>query len=172
MNRLHFSIIIEAPRERVWETMLGDEGYRKWTDAFMPGSHFEGDWSGGSAMRFLAPGEKGDKGMVSRIRENRLHEFVSIEHLGLIKDGIEEPQGTAADWSGALENYTFRDKGGATEVLVDVDTIEEYREYLETAWPKALQSLKELTEKQGRLSEREKMRARILVSAGNRRTKK
>lgn len=173
MHTLHFSILINARREAVWETMLGDEGYPKWTEAFMPGSYFTGDWSKGSKMLFLGPGEKGEMGMVSRIKENRLHEFISIEHLGVVQDGKEVGSSEAEkDWSGALENYTFRDKDGATEVLVDVDTIEEYREYMETAWPKALQSLKELAEKKGRLSEREKMRARILVSAGKKRTKK
>ncbi len=173
MTRLHFSVLINATRERVWDAMLGDEGFRTWTGVFMPGSYFVGDWSKGSEMRFLAPGEKGEMGMISRIRENRLHEFVSIEHVGMIEDGREIiPSEAEKDWSGALENYTFRDKYGATEVLVDLDIIDEYRDMFEATWPKALQRLKELAEKKGRVSERDKMRSKILVTQGRRRIKK
>jgi uncharacterized protein YndB with AHSA1/START domain len=47
MEKLHFSIVIKAQREKVWEKILGEETYPLWTDVFMPGSHFEGDWKEG-----------------------------------------------------------------------------------------------------------------------------
>lgn len=149
MKKIHFSIDINAPKEKVWNTMLGEDSYRQWTDVFMEGSHFEGDWNKGSKIRFLASDENGKmQGMVSRIKENRKHEFLSIEHLGLIQDGKED---TSSDevkkWAGALENYTFKQDNGQTEVLVDVDTDEEYAEMFEGIWPGALQKLKILAEK-------------------------
>jgi hypothetical protein len=86
--------------------------------------------------------------MVSRIKENRRHEFISIEHLGIVQDGKEDTASEAVKgWAGALENYTFKGKGGATEVLVDMDINEEYKEMFENMWPMALQKLKELSEK-------------------------
>ena len=151
MSNMQFSIVIKAPVKRVWDTMLGLDTYRKWTEAFMPGSYYAGDWSKGSRMLFLAPGEKGEMGMVSRINENRLHEFISIEHLGVVQDGNEDFIGEEARiWAGAFENYIFRKVDGATEVLVDLvgpDVIARYREMFGTVWPKALQKLKELAEK-------------------------
>ena len=48
---------------------------------------------------------------------------------------------------GALENYTFKEKDGTTEVLIDMDLHEEYREMFNNMWPEALQKLKELAEK-------------------------
>jgi len=90
-------------------------------------------------------------GTVGRIKENRLHEFISIEHLGVVQDGNEDFIGDEARvWAGAFENYIFREVDGATEVLVDMagsDAIDRYREMFETAWPKALQRLRELAEK-------------------------
>ena len=147
MPKLHYSILIRAPKEKVWKTMLDDETYRKWTDVFSPGSHYIGDWSKGSKMLFLGPGEKGTMGMVSRIKENRPYEYISIEHLGLVQDGKEDTSSAAVkDWEGNHENYTFKEREGVTEVLVDLDTPEEFKEFFESSWPKALQKLKELAE--------------------------
>jgi hypothetical protein len=151
MQKQHFSIVIKAPKEKVWNTMLEDNTYRKWTEPFGPGSYYKGNWSKGSKILFLAPSEKGEMGMVSRIKENKPYEYISIEHLGMVKDGKED---TTSDevkiWAGALENYTFKQKDGVTEVLVDLETDEmnkEMFEMFEDMWPKALQKLKELAEK-------------------------
>lgn len=148
MDKLHFSIVINAPKEKVWSTMLNDNTYRKWTEAFGPGSYYKGDWNKGSKILFLAPGENGEMGMVSRIKDNRLYEYISIEHLGIVQDGKEDTSSEAVKaWAGALENYTFKEKDGATEVLVDMDSNEEYEEMFQDMWPKALQKLKMLAEK-------------------------
>jgi uncharacterized protein YndB with AHSA1/START domain len=151
MIKLHFSITINAQRAKVWSTMLDDVTYRVWTEAFNAGSHYVGDWSKGSNILFLGPdpntGSMG--GMVSRIAENRLHEFISIEHLGMVNDGKEDTTSDAVKgWAGAHENYAFKEKNGATEVLVDIDITEDLKEMFEGMWPKALQKLKDLAEKQ------------------------
>jgi len=142
-------MVIDAPKEKVWRTMLDDDTYRVWTEAFMPGSHYIGEWSKGSKILFLAPGEKGElSGMVSRIKENRPYEYISIEHIGVVQDGKEDTSSEAVkQWAGALENYTFKEKDGRTELRVDLDSAEEYQEMFQDIWPKALQKLKELAEK-------------------------
>jgi uncharacterized protein YndB with AHSA1/START domain len=150
MDKLHFSIMINAPKAKVWNTMLDDATYRVWTEAFTPGSHYVGNWNKGSKILFLGPDPKTGKmsGMVSRIKENRLHEFISIEHLGEVKDGKEDTSSDAVKaWAGAHENYTFNEKGGKTELLVNLDTVAEYKEMFQDMWPQALQKLKELAEK-------------------------
>lgn len=150
MEKLNFSITINAEKEKVWNTMLDEKAYRAWTEVFSPGSYYDGDWNEGSKILFLGPGETGKmSGMVSRINENRPYEFISIEHVGIVEDGKEDTSSEAArNWAGALENYTFKDIGGKTEVLVEMDSMDEYKEMFENTWPKALQKLKELTEKQ------------------------
>ncbi len=151
MQKLHFSIQINAPREKVWDTMLEDATYRQWTAAFNPGSYYIGSWEQGSEMRFLGPdpeGKEGEGGMFSRIKENRLHEFISIEHLGMIKGGvIDTTSDEVKKWTPAFENYTFGDKDGGTEILVDIDVADEYADMFNGMWPTALNVLKELSEK-------------------------
>lgn len=148
MQKLNFSIVINAAKEKVWKTMLEDKTYRHWTEAFSPGSHYVGSWEKGSKILFLGPNENGIMGgMVSRIAENKLYEFISIEHLGIINDGIEDTTSDAVKpWAGSLENYTFKDLNGKTELLVDMDINDEYKEMFEDMWSKALQKLKALAE--------------------------
>ncbi|HYC83197.1 MAG TPA: SRPBCC domain-containing protein [Candidatus Paceibacterota bacterium] len=149
MEKLRFSIFINAPREKVWETMLNEDTYREWTKVFDPGSHYEGSWDEGSKILFLGPSKDGmEQGMVSRIKENRLHEFISIEHLGIVKDGVEDTTSEAAKkWAPAYENYAFVEKDGGTELSVEIDMEEENKKMFEEMWPKALQILKEITER-------------------------
>ena len=145
MNKtLHFSVQIEAPRARVWETMLGAETYGDWTTAFCEGSHFEGSWDKGAQIRFLDPN---NSGMLAEIAENRRHEYVSIRLLGEINAGVED---TTSDkiraWAPAYENYTFRDHDGGTQLDISVDVSPEWESMIREAYPKALERLKDLCE--------------------------
>ena len=150
MEKLNFKIEINAPKEKVWNTMLEDATYRLWTTPFSEGSYYKGDWSKGSKIIFLGPNPETGKegGMVSRIAENKLYEYISIEHLGMINDGVEDTTSEEVKkWTPAFENYTFKEKNGKTDVLVDMDINEEYKEMFEGMWPTALKKLKELAEK-------------------------
>jgi len=149
MQKLNFSIVIDAPKEKVWHAMLDDRPYREWVSVFNPGSYYKGDWSRGSKMLFLGPdpetGQEG--GMVSRIAENRPYEYISIEHIGIIQNGIEDTTSEAArKLAPAFENYTFKEKDGATEVFVDMDAEDEYAEMFNKMWPEGLQRLKTIAE--------------------------
>ena len=152
MKKLQFSTTINAPKEKVWNAMLGNDSYPKWTDVFSPGSHYVGDWNTGSKILFLGPSETGGTGgMVSRIKESRLHEHVSIEILGFVENGIEDTTSEAAKgWAGSFENYTFKENNGTTDVLVELlgsdSAIGDISEMFGEIWPKALQKLKKLAE--------------------------
>lgn len=150
MQKLHFSIKINAPKEKVWHAMLDDEPYREWTAAFNEGSYYKGDWSQGSKILFLGPdprtGEEG--GMVSRIAENRYGEFISIEHLGIIKNGVEDTESEEAKkWAPAYENYTLKEVDGVTEVIVDVDSEDSMADEFSKMWPDGLARLKTIAER-------------------------
>jgi hypothetical protein len=145
MKTQHFSIIINAPKEKVWNTMLQDATYRKWTSAFAEGSYYKGSWEKGGKIQFL---EAAGNGMVATIAENKPYEFVSIKHLGFISGGVEDTESEQVKaWLPAFENYTFKEVDGKTNVTVDIDVTEEYEKMFEDTWPKALQQLKELSEK-------------------------
>ncbi len=149
MNKRQYKISINAPVEKVWHSMLDDAPYREWTTTFCKGSYFEGTWEKGSKMLFLGPDESGKMGgMISYVEENRPKEFVSVKHVGMVKNGVED---TTSDevkaWTPAYENYTFKPMGDTTEVVVDIDIAENYAEEFDKMWPAALQKLKEIAER-------------------------
>ncbi len=151
MQTLNFSIHINAPREKVWNTMLNQETYKQWTQPFNPaGSYYEGSWDQGAEIRFLGVSENGSGqgGMFSRIQENRKYEFVSIEHLGVIENGVVDTTSEKVkQWTPSFENYTFADHEGGTLLTVELGIPDEYKEMFEPMWPQSLQILKQLAEK-------------------------
>ena len=144
MKTLRYSITIQAPREAVWAAMLGPDTYRAWTAPFCEGSYYEGSWSAGERIRFLGPS---GEGMSSVIAESRPPEFVSIRHLGMIKDGIEDTTSDAATaWAPSFENYAFAEANGATEVTVELQMPPDFVAFMDETWPKALAKLKSICE--------------------------
>lgn len=145
MEKKQFTILIDAPREKVWNILWDDASYRDWTSVFMEGSRAETDWKKGSKALFLSGS---GEGMVSRIEESIPNEFMSIKHLGVVKNGVEIiDDEKAKEWAGALENYTLEMVNGKTKLTIDMDIADEYKDYFQTTWPKALERVKELAEK-------------------------
>jgi hypothetical protein len=149
MKTLNYSVSIKAPVEKVWTKMLEDEGYRQWTAAFHPGSYYKGKFEKGAEIRFIGPDEKGnEQGMFSMIKELRKHEFVSIEHQGLIKDGqVDTTSEDVRKWAPSYENYSFSRSGEETKVDVEMQSPDEYADHFDQMWPNALAKLKEISEK-------------------------
>ncbi|WP_207426718.1 SRPBCC domain-containing protein [Pedobacter sp. SYSU D00535] len=150
MKKQTFSILVDASRERVWEILLGESTYPVWTSVFAEGSTVETDWQEGS--RAVFHDGKG-QGMVSHIERNIPNEFLSIKHLGFIKDGVEDfDSPEVKKWAGALENYTLNETNGKTELVIDLHVDEEHLKYFDETWPKALEKVKELSEMQQTLA--------------------
>jgi uncharacterized protein YndB with AHSA1/START domain len=146
MQKLRYSITIDAPREKVWDTMLGPETYKAWTNVSWPGSLYEGEWTEGSQIAFR--GGDGAGGTLAQLTSVRPFEHVHAEHTAVIgDDGREDRESDVAkSWVGTTEKYTFNDKNGSTEVVVDIETFPEWESMFNEGWPSALQALKELAE--------------------------
>jgi uncharacterized protein YndB with AHSA1/START domain len=111
MPAQHFDILIQAPREQVWTTMLQSPTYEQWTSVFCEGSRFEGSWDAGQTIRFFGPD---GNGMVSEIAEHRLAEFVSIRHLGFIANGQDDTTSDAVRaWPLASRTTASATRAGA-----------------------------------------------------------
>jgi hypothetical protein len=152
MEKLQFKVSINAPVTKIYDFMLGISSkstYEQWTALFNPTSTYEGGWSKGNKIHFVGIDENGEKGgMVSKIVENMLNQFVSIQHYGLLKENKEITEGPEVEkWANGFENYTFEENNGTTTVTVDLDTTEDFVGYMNEAYPKALDKLKELCEK-------------------------
>ena len=144
MERLQFKTTIDAPRERVWEVLWGSDTYPQWTSAFAEGSNVETDWTKGSRVLFVDG--KGN-GMISVIEENIPNELMSFKHLGVMENGKENFEiAKERGWVNAIENYTLKSQADKTELTIDQDIEEEYRDSFSEMWPKALTKLKALAE--------------------------
>lgn len=139
MTTMNFSVSINAPKEKVWDKLWSDASYRQWTSAFMEGSYAESDWKEGSKILFITP--EGD-GMFSVIEKNVPYEEMTFKHLGEVKKGVEEPK----DWAGARERYELKETNGTTVVNVTLDATEDFQDYFNKTFPKALAILKQISE--------------------------
>jgi uncharacterized protein YndB with AHSA1/START domain len=139
MTTLEFKTSINAPKEKVWQKLWSDEGYRKWVSVFMEGSHAESDWNEGSKIKFVGPNGDGMFAIIKRKIENK---EMSFEHQGEIRNGKEEPSG----WSGAQERYFLDDDNGRTELKVELQTTDDFKDYFNTTFPKALDIVKKISE--------------------------
>ncbi|MDX5396685.1 MAG: SRPBCC domain-containing protein, partial [Hymenobacteraceae bacterium] len=108
------------------------------------GSSAETDWQEGSKIHFLN-GEGG--GMYSVVAKNQPNEYMSIKHLGEVKDGKEQPISEEVEsWSGSMENYRLTQQGNTTNLSVELDTVESFEDFMNQTFPKALEKVKELAE--------------------------
>ena len=145
MEKKQFKIEIAAPGEKVWNILWGDTTYPVWTSVFAEGSSVETIWEEGSKVLFL---DGKGAGMVSTIAQKIPNKFMSFKHLGTVKNGVEDLDSEQTkQWSGALENYTLQTVDGKTDLVVDMDMTEEFKDYFINTWPKALDKVKELAEK-------------------------
>lgn len=144
MQRLNFSAKIKASKEKVWDVLLGAETYPKWTSVFAPDSQVQTDWKEGSKALFL---DGRGNGMVSKIAKNVPNEYISIKHLGIMNNGVEDTESEEVKkWAGAEENYTLKESGGVTDLFIEMDSADDYKDYFQKTWPAALDKVKELSE--------------------------
>lgn len=142
MKKVEFSTTIHAPREKVWRILWDDATYRAWTAPFHSGSYAVSDWKEGGKVHFLTPDGHGMYSKIARLIPN---EYMSFEHQGDIKDGVEQPIDPQG-WAGAQENYSLHVDGEGTRLVVEVDSTDEFFTFLQEAFPKALDKVKELAE--------------------------
>ena len=144
MEKLEFKVNINAPKEKVWETLWKDPTYKKWASVFSPDSKAITDWKEGSKVSFVSG--KGD-GMYGTIAKTVPNKLMSFKHLGVIKGGKEQPIDAATKkWSGITENYTLEESGGVTSLKVNMEAVEEHTDFYRDKFPKALESVKMLAE--------------------------
>jgi len=146
MERIYFKIEIDASKEKIWDILWDDISYPIWTAPFAEGSKAVTDWKVDSKVLFLnAEGN----GMVSKIADHIPNEYLSIQHLGIYKNGIEDYESEEVKkWGNAYENYKLSLRDAKALLSVELDTIEEYKGYFEEKWPVALAKIKELAETQ------------------------
>jgi Activator of Hsp90 ATPase homolog 1-like protein len=139
MEKLKFNILINAPKQKVWNVLWDDKTYREWTAAFTEGSYAKSDWQEGGRIEFL---DGKGAGMFSVIEKKIDNAQMTFKHLGEIKDGKD----VLSSWGEARESYYLTDNNGQTELNVELDSVAEYEDYFKGVFPKALANIKRISE--------------------------
>lgn len=145
MQKLEYSITINAEPSRVWNTMLEPGKYEQWVKAFSDGSTFEGKWEQGAAVRFVDPSMGGTKAILEIYRP---YECILAKHVAIVtKEGEEETEtDVAKQWIGTTEKYIFSEQDGGTKLTIEMSTHASFVEMFNSCWPKALDTIKALAE--------------------------
>jgi uncharacterized protein YndB with AHSA1/START domain len=144
MERLEFSVLINASPEKIWQSLWDDGNYRQWASVFSEGSYALSDWNQGSRVQFLSPSGEGMSGTILQKDEPLRMVF---SHEGMVKAGVKQPldEETKA-WAGAEESYLLEPMERGTRLTVSMDMVSEHKAYFEEKFPAALQLVKELAE--------------------------
>lgn len=141
MEELSYEIEINAEPEKVWSVLWGDITYRQWTTAFSEGSFYEGTLEENNIIKFL---DAKQNGMYSRVEKVIANEEIKFLHLGEIYEGIEVPQ----NWGDATETFFLEENEEGTLLKVKIMSSEEFKDFFEEKYPKALMIIKHLCENQ------------------------
>jgi uncharacterized protein YndB with AHSA1/START domain len=140
-----YQVEINASPDVVWNVLLNDDTYRKWTDVFCEGSYYKGELKPGGRVHFLTP--NGD-GMYSKIVLYTLYTNILFQHIGEVVNFGEQPIDEAAEkWTGAFESYTLKSNGKTTTLVAEVDLTPEHVDSFNKGFPKGLEKIKLLSEK-------------------------
>lgn len=144
METLSYEIVINAPKQKIWDILWGEKTYREWTQFFGGGSVMRSDWKVNGKTYFLD--ENGD-GMVSTIDSLEEPDHIIFKHLGIINEGIEDTQSKKiSEWNGAYEKYILIDLEGKTKLHAEVQTEKEFRDLMNEGFEKGLEIIKNLAE--------------------------
>lgn len=144
METLSYEIIIDAPKQKVWDILWGPETYSEWTKFFSPGSKMESDWKVGGKTYFV---NAENEGMVSTIDSLDEPDQIVFKHLGMVKNGVEDTQSKEVmEWSGSFEKYFLIDFDGKTKLHAEVQVDKQWEDDMNAGFTKGLEVVKRLAE--------------------------
>lgn len=142
MNEMKFSVEIQANKEKVWDTLWQDETFREWAGLIDPGTYMKGELQEGNEVEFISA-ENG-YGVTSLVEKLVPNECLLLRHHADTQNSGEQER--AKEWTGGTESYTLAETDGTTTLTAAFDVPPELEDYFQTAYPKALNRIKELAE--------------------------
>ena len=143
MNEIHFSIEINASKERVWATLWEDVTFRDWANIIDEGTYLKGEMKEGNEIEFIS--SVNGYGVTSLIEKLIPNNFVLFRHCADTKESGQ--QAREKEWTGGTESYSLTEKDGVTALTVTTDVPEELEEIFYTRLPESLDRIKTLAEK-------------------------
>lgn len=141
INRLQFSIDIDAEKTKIWNALWDENLYRDWASVFFEGSYVITDnWKEGSKVLFLAPDQSG---IYSIIETHIPNKIITFKHIGNVLKGKEQPvDDESKTWTGATETYTLTNGTNSNTLTIEIDVLNEHLDFMTNTLPKALQKVK------------------------------
>ena len=145
METVSYHIVISAPKNKIWDVLWSPETYGIWTKFFHPDSHMKTDWQVGGKTFFM---DSNGNGMVSTIESMDEPHSIVFQHLGTLKDGVEDTKSRDVEsWSGAQEKYfLIALEDGTVKLQSEVQIEDEWKEMMDNGFTKGFQKVKELAE--------------------------
>lgn len=141
MKEMQFKIVINAPKEKVWQTLWQDETLRSWAGIVDPGTYMVGELKEGSTVQFNSAEGYGVTSLVTELVPG---EFVLFRHQADTQDNGKSDRDD--QWAGSQESYRLTENNGATTLDMKFDVPPELEQIMSTSYPKALERVKELAE--------------------------
>ena len=139
---MQFSIEIEAPREKVWQTLFDDKTFRDWGSIIDEGQYMEGVLAEGNEVQFISAS---GMGVTSVIEKLILHEYIAFKQVADTMDSGKKERDK--EWTGGTESFELIEKNNSTNLIVKIDIPPGLEEIFEDRFPKALERVKILAEK-------------------------
>ena len=143
MKELQFAIEINATKQRVWDTLWQDATFREWAGIIDPGTYMVGELKAGSEIQFISA-ENG-YGVTSLVEQVVPGEFLLLRHEADTQDAGAHVR--ESEWTGGAETYSLVQNNGTTTLTATFDVPPQQEKYFKTAYPKVLDCIKELAEK-------------------------
>jgi len=144
MKKMQFSIEIHSTKVRVWDTLWQDETFRQWASIIDPETYMVGDLKEGSEIQFIS--SSSGYGVTSLVEKLIVNEFLLLRHsVDTQNDGKQERE---EQWTGGQESYSLVEKNGITTLTVAFDVPPELEEEFKVSYPKALEIVKVLAERE------------------------
>lgn len=144
MKKLKLSIEIKAPREKIWNTLWEDKTFRDWANIVDEGTYMVGEMKEGGEVQFISAAN--GYGVTSLVEKLIPNEFVLFRHMADTKESGKEER--EKDWAGGTESHSLMEKNGVTILTVAFDVPVEMEEIFQVRFPKALERVKILAEKE------------------------
>lgn len=147
MKSLTYSIIINKPKDFVFDKLTDKSVYPDWAKAWGDGMKYEGEWKKGGYMSYFDNSQGGTKVIFEDLRPN---EYIKAKHIAMVNPDnieVELSDDMMKKWIGSLEEYYFKEEGDHATKLEIIMTVDEaFQEMFDNSWPKALNYFKEVCE--------------------------
>ena len=132
---MQFSIEIEAPSEKVWQTLWEDKTFRDWGNIIDEGQYMVGEMAEGSEVQFIS--SVSGIGVTSVIEKLIPHEYIAFKQVVDTMDSGKQERDK--EWTGGTESYELIEKNNSTNLTVNIDVPPGQEETFKVRFPKALE---------------------------------